>query len=453
VINHPASVAEGALGLVAGTIGLWLMLSPGEPPAVRGPQEQDATVAQAPAEPAQATSEEATPPATDAAVARGPGMIVGFDSAPAPVPAAPERRAHAHAAGSAESIAKEPLIARLRNFGLTRAPDAVRHSGGHAAAAEAPAHVNRAGLRGEIVVGWISSPAQLPMPKPEEPAIAALPAIRDGGERGSLPAWVQNAATPPRVDDRPMIAVVLDDLGLNRRNTARLNQLPGPLSLAFLPYAGDIERQTGAARAAGHELMLHMPMEPVGQAFPGPDALLASLGPEQFTERLRNSLDRFSGFVGLNNHMGSRLTADREHMALVMAELRRRDLLFLDSKTTARSVASDEAARQGVPSAERNVFLDNKIEKEHVELQLARIEQIARQRGVAVAIGHPHDVTISALREWLPTLEQRGFALVPVSTIVAQQSCAGETARPGCGPLRIGPAARTLAGAAASRQS
>lgn len=453
MINHPASVAEGALGLVAGTIGLWLMLSPGEPPAVRGPQEQDATVAQAPAEPAQATSEEAAPPATDAAVARGPGMIVGFNFAPAPAPAAPERREHAHAAGSAESTAKEPLIARLRNFGLTRAPDAVRHSGGHAAAAEAPAHVNRAGLRGEIVVGWISSPAQLPMPKPEEPAIAALPAIRDGGERGSLPAWVQNAATPPRVDDRPMIAIVLDDLGLNRRNTARLNQLPGPLSLAFLPYAGDIERQTGAARAAGHELMLHMPMEPVGQAFPGPDALLASLGPEQFTERLRNSLDRFSGFVGLNNHMGSRLTADREHMALVMAELRRRDLLFLDSKTTARSVASDEAARQGVPSAERNVFLDNKIEKEHVELQLARTEQIARQRGVAVAIGHPHDVTISALREWLPTLEQRGFALVPVSTIVAQQSCAGETARPGCGPLRIGPAARTLAGAAASRQS
>jgi len=454
VINHPATVVEAALGLVTGTVGLWLMLAPGEPSAVHGPQAHDATLAQAPAEPAQAASEERVPAEADAAVATGPDMIVGFDFAAASSSGAdaPDRPDHLHAAGPAEA-AKEPLIARLRNFGLTRAPDAVGRASRHAPAAEAPAHVNRAGLRGEIVVGWITSPAQIPMPKPVEPAIAALPAVRGGEERGGLPAWVENAVTPPQAEDRPMIAVVLDDLGLNRRNTARLNQLPGPLTLAFLPYAGDIERQTRAARAAGHELMLHMPMEPIGQAFPGPDALLTSLAPDEFTERLRNNLDRFSGFVGLNNHMGSRLTADEEHMALVMAELRRRDLLFLDSKTTARSVASDEADQQGVPSVERDVFLDNKIDREHIALQLARTEQIARQRGLAVAIGHPHDVTISALRQWLPTLEERGFALVPISTIVAQQNCAGATAMPGCGSLRVEPAARTLAGAGASRQS
>jgi polysaccharide deacetylase 2 family uncharacterized protein YibQ len=449
VIDQPGAVAEVTLGVVAGTIGLWLMLSPGEPPVLRGPQEQGATVTQAVSQ----GEGYPLPPPDDAA--GEPSTVAGFDFAPSAFePSAPARRADDDdAAGSEVTTAREPLIARLRNFGLRRAPDDAPQAEAQARAARAPAHVNRAGLRGEIVVGWISSPGQIPAAKPQEPAIAALPALRDEGERDSIPAWIRNAAVPPQVDDRPMIAVVLDDLGLNRRNTALVNQLPGPLTFAFLPYAGDLERQTRAARAAGHELMLHMPMEPVGQDWPGPDALLASLGPDQFKARLRDSLDRFPDFVGLNNHMGSRLTADREHMALVMAELRRRDLLFLDSKTTARSIASDEAERQGVPSVERDVFLDNQIDQEHIALQLARTEQIARERGVAVAIGHPHDVTISALRDWLPTLEKRGFALVSISTVVAQQRCTGETPMPGCGSLRIEPGARTLAGAAANRQS
>ena len=114
-------------------------------------------------------------------------------------------------------------------------------------------------------------------------------------------------------------------------------------------------------------------------------------------------------------------------MALVMAELRSRGLLFLDSRTTAQSVAAAEARRAGVAHAVRDVFLDNDTDLASIRRQLALTEQIARRRGSAVAIGHPHDATIEALRGWLPTLEQRGFVLVPISTIVARQSCADGT--------------------------
>jgi hypothetical protein len=140
--------------------------------------------------------------------------------------------------------------------------------------------------------------------------------------------------------------------------------------------------------------------------------------------RLRAQLLSFGGFVGINNHMGSLLTAERGPMALLMAELRARGLLFLDSRTTAQSVAAHEARRAGVAHAVRDVFLDNDTNLEAIRRQLALTEQIARRRGSAVAIGHPHHATIEALRGWLPTLEQRGFVLVPISTIVARQSCA-----------------------------
>ena len=240
----------------------------------------------------------------------------------------------------------------------------------------------------------------------------------------NAPTWLRHAVAAPLADGRPAIAVVIDDLGLNRRGTAALNQLKAPLTLSFLPYAGALEQQAEAGRAAGHELMLHLPMEPTGHEWPGPNALLSGLAPSDMVSRLRAQLLSFAGFVGINNHMGSLLTAERGPMALVMAELRARGLLFLDSRTTAQSVAASEARRAGVAHAVRDVFLDNVTDLAAIRRQLALTEQIARRSGSAVAIGHPHDATIEALRGWLPTLEQRGFVLVPISTIVARQSCA-----------------------------
>ena len=241
--------------------------------------------------------------------------------------------------------------------------------------------------------------------------------------RDDAPTWLRHAVVAGVSDERPIIAIVIDDLGLNRVNTAKLNKLPAPLTLAFLPYAGRIDAQTEAAYEAGHELLLHMPMEPLGSDWPGPDALTTQIDQDEFIARLMKNLDRFEGFVGINNHMGSRLTADRPRMDAVMQELRKRDVLFLDSKTNARSVAGEMAGENGVPNTTRDIFLDHVIDLQSIKRQLTRTERVARQTGSAVAIGHPHGATIEALKEWLPLLEERGFKLAPISAVVARRAC------------------------------
>ncbi len=198
--------------------------------------------------------------------------------------------------------------------------------------------------------------------------------------------------------------------------------LPGPLTLSFMTYAQDLPDQAEAGRRAGDELLLHVPMEPIDRAQnPGPHALLVAMSPDEILAQLRWGLDRFTGFVGVNNHMGSRFTADARGMAVVMAELRRRGLLFLDSKTTATSAGMREAAANGVPHAARDVFLDDDPIPAAIDRQLARVERVARHNGSAIAIGHGHDPTIAALRSWLPTLREKGFALVPLSAVVRRR--------------------------------
>ena len=320
------------------------------------------------------------------------------------------------------------LERRLRKVGRTMPEIGILEHQAHARAVSLPARAaldQAAAGSGvsvdAIAVARIEPAAGPPSEAPPRPSMSAALTPHDAAA-GRAPAWLRNAVAPV-IDDRPAIAVVIDDLGVNRKRTEAVSRLDGPLTLSFLAYAANLGEQTRAARAAGHELLVHVPMEPVGAAWPGPNALLSSLEPAELLARLRAQLHSFQGFVGINNHMGSLLTADRERMALVMAELRRQELLFLDSRTTPASVAADAAARHGVPHAVRDVFLDGPPAS--IAQRLAEVEQIAARHGMAVAIGHPHDRTIEALRRWLPTLETKGFALVPISTIVARQACTG----------------------------
>lgn len=217
-----------------------------------------------------------------------------------------------------------------------------------------------------------------------------------------------------------MIAIVIDDLGVNRSGTRGITALPGPLTLSFMTYAEDLEQQTDAARAQGHELFLHFPMEPMSDsADPGPNALLTGLSDQEIKDRLAWGLDRFDGYVGVNNHMGSRFTSDAEGMELVLGELDRRGLIFLDSLTVASSVGAEVAAEFDIPFVTRDVFLDNEQDEAAIARTLQVLEEKARANGTAIGIGHPYDETIAALRQWLPTLEEKGIALVPVSAIAA----------------------------------
>jgi hypothetical protein len=254
-------------------------------------------------------------------------------------------------------------------------------------------------------------------PEPARDALALLPAAGQP-VADEQPTWMRNAVAVPDPGGRPLIAIVIDDLGLDRRNTGRLLQLPGPLTLAYMTYADDVAAQAQAGRDAGHELLVHVPMAPGnGHLTTGPHALSPDLAPDELKRRIDWVLARFDGYVGLNNHMGSRFTADAASMSLLFEELQRRGLLFLDSRTTAATVADEMAMRYDVPFVRRNIFLDNETSADAVEAQLGKVEAEARRTGAAVAIGHPHAGTIDALQRWLPTLAARGFALVPVSAI------------------------------------
>lgn len=265
-----------------------------------------------------------------------------------------------------------------------------------------------------------SSPRDLPpVPQPAEtPSPLILPPPNVAAPSG-IPAWQRYAVPTPKTGGRPMIAVVIDDLGVDRRRSERVIPLRAPLTLAWMTYAQDLPRLTREAHARGHELMVHVPMQPQGASWdPGPDVLEVGVHPEENRRRLEWGLSRFEGFVGINNHMGSRYTGDRTGMKVVMEELRKRGLLFLDSVTTDKSVAPDLARSYGVPFAARNVFIDNDQSVSAVLAQLQKAEAYARKHGAAIAIGHPHDATIEALQQWLPGLEAKGLVLVPVSTIV-----------------------------------
>ncbi len=236
---------------------------------------------------------------------------------------------------------------------------------------------------------------------------------------GTEAPWRRFAALAPETGGRPMIALVIDDMGVDRKRSARVIGFKGPLTLSFLAYADDLGTQTAAAAAAGHELLVHLSMEPDSATLdPGPHVLLSGLEPGELRRRLRWGLSRFEAYVGVNNHMGSRFTADAPGMTVVMEELKSRGLLFLDSRTTNKTVAASLARRAGVPFVARNIFLDHVNDVAMVQARLAELERLARENGFAVAIGHPRDATLTALSAWLEEVEGRGFVLVPLTAVV-----------------------------------
>ncbi len=217
-----------------------------------------------------------------------------------------------------------------------------------------------------------------------------------------------------------MIAIIIDDMGVSLRSKL-VEVLPAPLTLSYLPYAKNLKERTARAAANGHELMVHIPMEPIKSYIDGgPKVLKSSQNETEFMNVLDWGLTQFDGFVGINNHMGSKLTQDKNAMHRVMDYLKVRDdnLYFIDSKTINSSIAANVASKKGVSYNERDVFLDHEINKEFIEASLKKLEAIANKKGYAIAIGHPHKETIAALKKWLPTLENKGLTLVPMSRLV-----------------------------------
>jgi len=234
--------------------------------------------------------------------------------------------------------------------------------------------------------------------------------------------WRRNAVrVAVNSDDKPQIAIIIDDLGVVRDKTLEMINSKAPLTLSFLPYAPDLPELTGLARRRGHELMVHLPMEPKGNKDPGPHALLTSESDRKISQNLAFDLSQFSGYVGVNNHMGSAFTEDRQGLNILLNEVRKRGLLVLDSRTTSKSLLAAMASDRNIPNMTRDVFLDNKQDVSYILGQLGKLEHMAIRRGNAIAIGHPYAETIQALSLWLPTLTQKGIAVVPLSHLVKRK--------------------------------
>jgi polysaccharide deacetylase 2 family uncharacterized protein YibQ len=233
------------------------------------------------------------------------------------------------------------------------------------------------------------------------------------------PPVTETVAAAPLDGKRRIIAIVIDDMGVDRRHSARAIKLPPAVTLSYLPYSTQIIEQTDAAKQDGHELLVHMPMQPDrASADPGPDFLGTDMAPTELHDRVEKSLAAFTGYVGINNHMGSKFTCDRAGLDVVMTMLEERKLMFLDSRTSPASVAEDVARAHHLQTTHRDVFIDDDESPAAVAKQLRRIETVAKHGGSAIAIGHPKDVTLSALEAWLPTLKEKGFDLVPLSEVI-----------------------------------
>jgi len=215
---------------------------------------------------------------------------------------------------------------------------------------------------------------------------------------------------------RPSIAIIIDDLGYSSAITERADALPAAITFSFLAVSNDVAAQVMGARKAGHEVLLHLAMEPVGTANAGPLELKVGQSQAQMASILDSALARVPGAIGLNNHMGSKFTADPTAVATLGHVLETHHLIFVDSRTTTKTVAARVMREDGLPVAERRIFLDDEPEtKESVRSALAQAEKLARAQGSIVAIGHPREATLAVLADWSAKVESDGIDLVSVS--------------------------------------
>jgi polysaccharide deacetylase 2 family uncharacterized protein YibQ len=221
---------------------------------------------------------------------------------------------------------------------------------------------------------------------------------------------------------KPTIALIIDDCGPDVARTIDAITLPQEVTLSFLPYAPTSFSLSHRASDAHHEVIVHLPMQPVGAENPGPMALSTNLGPAELDRRIDWALSRVSGYDGANNHMGSKFTASRKSLIPVMQSLAVRGLLFLDSRTTPDTVAETVAHQAGMLAGSRDVFLDNEQTAPAVERQLQAAEEFARTHGTAIVIGHPHPETLAALKNWAVSVQARGFDLAPLKAVLEMRA-------------------------------
>ncbi len=226
------------------------------------------------------------------------------------------------------------------------------------------------------------------------------------------------ALAAPAQPAKAYLSLIIDDLGQNPARDARTLALPGPVTLAIMPdtpHASDFARQ---AHRAGRTVILHMPMDPAT----GPYAWHPGTPLPELERRLNAALAKVPYAAGINNHMGSRMTAEAGPMAWLMGELQQRGLFFVDSRTSAATVAARSAQNVGLASVSRDVFLDDERTPEAIAAQLQLGIALARKQGSAVLIGHPYPQTLDVLERELPRLKAQGIEWIEIRQMIAERS-------------------------------
>jgi len=255
----------------------------------------------------------------------------------------------------------------------------------------------------------------------EASAIGQMPKIAADGRQ----PWRAYARPYTEPADRPRMAIVLSNLGLNESLTAKAAELlPPSITFAFNPYAPNLRAQIENARMQGHEVLLQLPMEPFDYPVndPGPNTLLTSLTEQENLRRLDWSLARVPGYVGFTNLMGAKFTSSPEHMRFLAQHLKQRGLMFVDARTAPRSVGARQMQEAGGVYAIGNRWIDQQPSGPVIESRLDELERLARGSGIAIGFAQPYPITIDRLVNWSKTLGGKSFALAPVSALVNRQT-------------------------------
>lgn len=219
-----------------------------------------------------------------------------------------------------------------------------------------------------------------------------------------------------QADSRPVIALVIDDLGDRPGEGQRAVELPGAVTCAVLPHTPYSRQLAKRCHQLGKEVMLHQPMQAQNGEKMGPGGIHIDMDRHQVQQVLRDNLASIPHVRGVNNHMGSLLTSEPIHMAWVMELLQKKGgLYFVDSTTTPTTIAQRTAYEHGLPHARRNIFLDHDRDRDAILRQFVKFLEQAHSVGAAMAIGHPYPETLEVLEALLPYLDEFGVRLLPVS--------------------------------------
>ena len=233
----------------------------------------------------------------------------------------------------------------------------------------------------------------------------------------------QSDEEPSKITQVPMrgvIGLIIDDFGYRNDHVSNgFLKLPGKLTYAIIPGHDHSQLFSKKAYDAGYEIIVHMPMENIGNTYGEEEYVLMSyFQDDEIRNRIRSAFENLPESVGLNNHQGSRGTADPRVMTLLAGVIKEKKKFFIDSRTASNSLAETMMRKYNVPTNKRNIFLDNELDEQKIKTQLLKLADVAEDKGIAIGIGHVKPQTLSVLKKELPILEEKGFRFEFVSKLV-----------------------------------